>query len=301
LESLGPHWTQPPGPFILEGLKLMLYHEQSEDYRPLFWISGRPLYAYTLLIIAHVVAFVVTAICISLLGPYPVHDALALDTFQVLHYGEVWRLFSYIVFTPSLWFIFAMGFLYFAGQQVEQFVGYKTFLKLYAALVLIPALILCLVGLIEPMEHLGGTESVFGIFVALATIYPGIVLNIWFVNLTTKGWAWVLLAVYSLIDFSGHSWSSLIILWTSAGVGYLGMRYIGAGRGVAWLTDWIEERQAKRLAQKRNIRVLKDAKTSESIDEILEKISKQGVGSLNSNERAALERARTKLLKRDER
>ncbi len=279
----------------------MLYHEQSEDYRPLFWVSGRPVYAYTLLISLHVLAFVVTAICISLFGSLAVYDALALDTYQVVHYGEVWRLFSYIVFMPSLWFIFAMGFLYFAGQQVEQFVGYKTFLKLYAALVLIPAVLLCVVGLVQPMAHLGGTESIFGIFVAFATIYPGIVLNIWFVNLTTKGWAWVLLAVYSLIDFSGHSWSSLLMLWMSAGVGYLGMRVIGAGRGMTWLTDWIEERQAKKLARQRNFKVLKDTQVAESIDEILEKISKQGVGSLDARERAALERARTNLIKRDQR
>jgi membrane associated rhomboid family serine protease len=279
----------------------MLYHEQSEDYRPLFWMSGRPIYAYTLLIILHILAFVVTAICISFLGSVPVYEALVLDTYRVLHQGEVWRLFSYIVFMPSLWFIFAMGFLYFAGQQVEQFVGYKTFLKLYAALVLIPALLLCLVGLVQPMEQLGGTESVFGVFVAFATIYPGMVLNIWFVNLTTKGWAWVLLLVYSLIDFSGHNWPSLLVLWTSAGVGYASMRLVGAGRGLTWLTDWLEERQAKRLAQRRNFKVLKDAKETESIDDILEKISKHGVGSLDARERAALERARTNLLKRDQR
>jgi membrane associated rhomboid family serine protease len=279
----------------------MFAPHQSDEFRPLFWLSGRPIYAYTLLILAHVIAFIVTAICISFVGSMVVYDTLALDTYQVVYHAQVWRLFSYIVFMPSLWFIFAMGFLYFAGQQVEQFVGYKTFLKLYAALVLIPALLMCLVGLIQPMSHLGGTESIFGIFVAFATIYPGIVLNIWFVNLTTKGWAWVLLGVYSLIDFSGHAWSSLIMLWMSAGVGYLGMRFIGAGRGMTWLTDWVEERQARRLAQQRNIKVLKDVKETESIDEILEKISKQGVGSLNPKERAALERARTNLLKRDQR
>jgi len=79
------------------------------------------------------------------------------------------------------------------------------------------------------------------------------------------------------------------------------MRLIGAGRGMTWLTDWIEDRQAKRLALKHQIKVLKDVKETESIDEILEKISKQGVGSLTARERAALERARTNLLKRDQR
>jgi membrane associated rhomboid family serine protease len=279
----------------------MLYHEQSEDYRPLFWLGGRPIYATALLVIAHVLAFVAMAICMSFFGGMRVYNALVLDPYAVLYHGEVWRLASYIVFLPSLWFVFAMGFLFFAGREVEQFTGRKTFLKLYAALILIPALIMCLLGLLWPLEHIGGTESVFGIFVAFATIYPGFVLNIWFVNLTAKGWAYVLLGVYTLIDVASHDWSSLIVLWTCAGVGYAGMRLIGAGRGPAWLTDWLEERQAKKLAQQHNIKVLKDAKTTDSIDDILEKISKHGVGSLDARERAALERARANLLKRDQR
>jgi membrane associated rhomboid family serine protease len=278
----------------------MFFHEQSEDYRPLFWLQGRPIYAHVLLIILHIIAFVVTAICLSFFGG-AVYDALVLDTYRVVYHGEVWRLFSYIIFMPSLWFVFAMGFLYFAGREVEQFVGRKTFLKLYAALVVIPGLFLCLFGLFWPTAYMGGTESVFGVFVALATIYPGIVLNIWFVNLTTKGWAWVLLAVYSLIDLAGHNWPGLLVLWLCAGVGYGGMRYIGAGRGMTWLTDWLEERRVKKLSRERNFKVLEDRKSTQSIDAILEKISKQGVGSLNAQERAALERARTKLLQRDQR
>jgi hypothetical protein len=194
-----------------------------------------------------------------------------------------------------------MGFLFFAGREVEQYVGRTTFLKLYAALVFIPAVLMCVTGIFWPLAHLGGTETVFGVFVAFATLYPGFVLNIWFVNLTAKGWAYVLLGVYSLIDIARPDWSSLLVLWMCASIGYLGMRLVGGGRGLTWLTDWLEDRQAMRLARQRNFKILKDARATESIDEILEKISKQGVGSLNAKERAALERARTNLLKRDER
>jgi membrane associated rhomboid family serine protease len=244
---------------------------------------------------------VATAFCISAFGDLTVVDSLDLNAYAVIYRGEVWRLVSYVIFLPSLWFVFAMGFLYFAGREVEQFVGRKTFLKLYAALILIPAMVLCVTGLFWPLGHLGGTESVFGIFVAFATLYPGFVLNIWFVNLTAKGWAYVLLGVYSLIDVAGRDWSSILVLWTCAAVGYAGIRLIGGGRGMTWLTDWIEERRARRLARQHNFKVLKDAKASESIDEILEKISKHGVGSLSARERAALEQARTNLLKRDQR
>ena len=68
----------------------MLYHEQSEDYRPLFWLGGRPIYATALLIILHVVAFVATAICMSIFGVAAV-DAITLDPYRVVHNGEITR------------------------------------------------------------------------------------------------------------------------------------------------------------------------------------------------------------------
>ena len=273
-------------------------YDESEEYRPLFWMQGRPIYVTTLLIILHIMACVVTALAMSFWGSVPI-DALYLDTNRVLYDGQVWRLFSYIVFPPSLWFIFAMGFLFFAGREVEQFVGRSTFLKFYAALILIPSLLLCLVGLGWPQQHLGGTESVFGVFVAFATIYPGVILNIWFVNLNAKGWAWVLLATYSLMDVAYHYWTALLVLWMCSGIGYFAMRLAGAGRGMAWLTDWLEERRAQKLIRQHNFKIVKDKQATESIDAILDKISRQGVDSLNAQERATLEQARMKLLERD--
>jgi membrane associated rhomboid family serine protease len=284
----------------------MLYHEQSEDYRPLFWVSGRPIYANTLIIIIHVTAFVVAALCISHFQLYPVKKLLELNTPEVWQ-GQVWRLFSYIAFDPgffsqrSLWFLVSILLLYFFGREVEQFVGRKTYLKLYAALVFIPAILLCLLGLfIIPDPFLNCCEVFFGIFIAFATIYPGAMPSMW-IPLSASTLAWILLAVFSLINLAMNDYTAIFMLWTSSAVGYVGMRLVGAGRGLTWLTDWLEERQAKKLARQRNFKILKDASANESIDAILEKISKQGVGSLDARERAALERARTNLLKRDQR
>lgn len=282
----------------------MLYHEQSDDYHPLFWMSGRPIYVNTLILIVHVLAFTITALSISFLG-YGVLSALSLGNYEVVHYGQVWRLISYVIFPPetAIRFIFAMGFLYYFGRQVEEYVGRKTYIVLYSALVIIPALLLCILGVLGMWQenYLGGYGSVFGIFIAFATLYPGLEINIWFVNLTAKHWAFVLLGVLSLAYIATHDWISLGALWCDAVIGYAGMRLIGAGYGMTWLTDWIEDRQAQRLANKRKIKILKDTQATQTIDDILEKISKQGVGSLSASERAALERARTNLLKRDQR
>ena len=65
--------------------------------------------------------------------------------------------------------------------------------------------------------------------------------------------------------------------------------------------DWLESRRSERLARRHQIKVVREQQHADSIDAVLEKISRHGVGSLTSAERATLERARTQLLKRDQR
>ena len=282
-----------------------MFYERSEDYRPLFWLMGRPIYVNTLIFLMHIAAFLTVALATAVFDQAVV-EAIGLNTYQIFH-GEIWRLVSYIIFpafppAAAISFIFAMGFLFYFGRQVEEFVGRTVYANLYAALVLIPALLLCVVGWAAgPQVYLGGYGTIFGVFVAFATIYPGAMICIWFVNLPAKGWAFALLGVLTAAYIAYHDWIGLGGLWCDAAIGYLGMRLIGGGYGMTWLTDWIEERRTKRLARQRNFKVLEDQKATESIDAILEKISKQGVGSLDARERAALERARTNLLKRDQR
>ncbi len=284
----------------------MLYHDQSEDYRPLFWVNGRGIYANTLIVIVHIVSFIICALCISYFGFERIYTALSLSTSQVWE-GQVWRLFSYIAFDPyffmqrSISFLFSMLLLYFFGREVEQYAGRKTYLKLYATLVLVPAVLLCLLGLFTPQVHLNCFEAIFGMFIAFVTLYPGSMPTFFWIPFQASILAWVLLGLFSLIDLADHAFAALFMLWASSAVGYFGMRLIGAGRGMTWLTDWIEDRQTQRLARQRNIKVLKEVQANQSIDAILEKISKQGVDSLNAKERAALEQARKNLIQRDQR
>jgi membrane associated rhomboid family serine protease len=285
----------------------MWYQQQSEDYRPLFWISGRPIYANMLLVIAHVVLFVAGGICIATLSADAVVTALTLYTPLVWH-GQVWRLASYVFFDPaffgrdSLWFLFNMVLLYFFGREVEQLVGRKSYLGLYACLIVVPSVLLSVLGLVtgHAFQYMTCADAVFGVFIAFATIYPGAMPSMW---ISVPIWviAWVLLGIFTFLDFVNQAYIPMFMIWTCSAVGYLGMRWVGAGRGLNWLTDWWETRRAEKLARRHQFKVLTERKSNESIDAILDKISRQGVNSLNASERAALERARTKLLDRDRR
>jgi membrane associated rhomboid family serine protease len=280
----------------------MFNRDQSDDYLPLFWLRGYPIYVNRLVLILNIAAFAAVAIAAAAFGD-GVLAALSLSNWDIVHGGQIWRLVTYVIFPPdgynAIRFIFAMGFLYFFGKQVEEYVGRTAFLYLYVALVLVPSLVACLLALLGiPVNTLGSYGPIFGVFIAFATLYPRMEINIWFVNLFAMYWAFALLGVLTLADLRDPV--GLGALWLDAAIGYLAMRLIGAGYGFTWLTDWIEERRAARLAKKHNLRVMKETKESESIDDILEKISKQGVGSLTAKERAALERARANLLKRDQ-
>jgi membrane associated rhomboid family serine protease len=284
----------------------MLYHEQSEDYRPLFWFQGRPVHANTLLVIGHVLLFIICGIFISVVGAQAVEAALMLSPTAVWH-GQVWRLFTYVFFDPmffarmSFWFLWSMLVLYFCGREVEQLVGRRAYLGFYAALILIPAMVLCLLGLVTgPFDYLSCDEVIFGVFIAFATVYPGAMPSMW-ISVPVWVLAWIFLGISTFLDFVDHDLTAMLMLWTSSAVGYLGMRYVGAGRGLNWLTDWVEERRSRKLAQQHQFKIVSDRQATESIDAILEKISKHGVSSLSSQERAALERARTKLIDRDRR
>jgi membrane associated rhomboid family serine protease len=255
---------------------------------------------------AHVAVFLVCGVCISVLGLQTMVSALELYTPSVWH-GQVWRLASYVFFDPmffmrtSLWFPFNMLVLFFCGREVEQLVGRKAYLAVYISLVLVPSILLCLFGLItgQPFEYITG-NAVFGVFVAFATIYPGAMPWMW-VPIPMWVMASLLIALFTFLDFVGHAWVEMYMLWCCSSIGYLGMRFVGAGRGFDRLTDWVETRRAEKLARRHNIQVLTEKKSNESIDAILDKISKQGMNSLSSSERAALDRARAKLLDRDRR
>jgi hypothetical protein len=102
-----------------------------------------------------------------------------------------------------------------------------------------------------------------------------------------------------------RDWQGLVVLWTSIGAAFLFIELRGAGPELVWWSDLKARFRPKPkfhvVPKARPRRVVEsDDDVYASIDPILDKISKFGIGSLTANERRQLDRERERLLKKSE-
>jgi hypothetical protein len=172
------------------------------------------------------------------------------------------------------------------------------YVGLYAALLIAPAAVLTAWGFWQRSAFAGSPALHFGIFVAFATIYPRVEL---FLRITAKWFALILAAIYTLQLLAYHAWADLAVVWTSMAVAFLFVEWRGAGPELVWLSNLksrLQPRPKFHVVQKTSARrVVEPDDVYASVDPILDKISRSGIGSLTANERRQLDRARNRLLK----
>src|SRR5438094_10616208 len=248
-------------------------------------------------------AAILTAILVAI-GGGSILAYLQFDSAAVWS-GQVWRLFTYtFVHAPSglLWFAIEMYLLFVFGREVERFLGRRAYIALYAFLLVTPAALLTIWGLWERCGIAGSPALHFGIFIAFATIYPHVEMLL---RIQAKWVALILAAIYTLQLLAYHAWSDLVVVWTSIGVAFLFVELNGAGPEFAWWNA-VKARFAPRpkyhVVPKPRPRAGNGRTEPDdahvSIDPILDKISKFGIGSLTSSERRQLNRERERLLKK---
>jgi membrane associated rhomboid family serine protease len=257
-----------------------------------------------MLVGVHVVCAVLACILTAIPGLGGTLNYFVFDSARIWNGLQIWRLGSYaFVHFPSglLWFAIEMYLLFVFGREVERFVGRRSYIVLYLILLITPAALLTIWGLWQHSVLAGSPALHFGIFVAFATIYPRAEL---FLRITAKWIALILAAVYTLQLLAYHAWNDLVVVWTSIGAAFLFIEWSGAGPELAW---WNALKM--RLAPKPKYRVVPKVRPQPpaesddayaSIDPILDKISKSGIGSLTASERRQLNRERERLLKKSE-
>jgi hypothetical protein len=137
----------------------------------------------------------------------------------------------------------------------------------------------------------------FAVFVAFATIYPRVEMLL---RIQVKWIALAFGAIYTLQLFAANAWPELMSLWLSVAAAFLFIRLRGAGPELDWWTNLREKFQPKPkfkvVPKPSSRRVIEPENVHDSIDPLLEKISKHGINSLTPTERRALDRARAQLL-----
>jgi len=275
----------------------------SDDYRPVTWMGRYPIDVTTILVGLHVTCAILAAILIAF-GAGSMLAYLQFDTAAVWSGGQVWRLLTYaFVHAPSalLWFAVEMYMLFVFGREVERFIGRRAYIVLYLILLIAPAAVLTVWGLWQRSALAGSPALHFGIFVAFATIYPRVEL---FLRIMAKWIALILAGVYTFQLLAYHAWTDLAVVWTSIGAAFLFIEWRGAGPELAWWNN-----MKARFGPKPKLHVVQKSVSRRavepddlyaSIDPILDKISKSGIGSLTANERRLLNRERDRLLKKSE-
>jgi len=195
------------------------------------------------------------------------------------------------------WFAIEMYMLFVFGREVEKFIGQRAYIVLYAVLLFTPSLLLTLWGFSQRTGLAGSLALHFGIFVAFATIYPSAELLL---RITAKWAAVILGAIYTLQLLAYHSWTDLAVVWTSIAAGFVFVRLRGVGPELIWWENFKARLQPKpkfKVVPKPVATRREEDDISESVDPILDKIARSGIGSLTPSERRTLDRARNRLLK----
>jgi membrane associated rhomboid family serine protease len=276
----------------------------SDDYQPVTWVGRHPDHVPALLAGVHVILTVLTCF-LSALGGAAFLNLLAFDSAQVLVLGRAWQIVTYaFVHAPYsasalLWFAFEMYMLFVFGREVERFVGRRAFIVLYAVLLFVPTLFLTVFGLWTRAGLAGSGTLHFGIFIAFATIYPNAEM---FLRIQAKWLALIAVAIGTLVALANRDWASMIVLWTTIGAAVAFVRFRGAGPELEWWGAVKSRFQAKPkfhvVPRSAPGRAVEPENIHESIDPVLDKISKHGINSLTASERRALDRARNRLLKK---
>ena len=275
----------------------------NED-RPVTYFRGHPIYCATILTVAYAMGVLATFLAKALGSLDALISLLAFDTAHSILGGQIWQIFTYsFVDLPSFFTIVGLLFLYVSAVEIEKYIGKARFLTLYGIIVLIPVVSLSVLAIFVnfPLRFLGQTQIMIGLFIAFCTLYPGVQ---WGGFLTAKWVAIASLVLSSAIDLSSSDWISLGELWLISGFSFGYIRFLQRGGQLPSFHLPLRRRPKLRVVQKPKSRARPSVaevtgnETSE-IDPLLDKIAKHGLSSLSSQERAALERARAKLLEKD--
>lgn len=269
----------------------MITHRYHGHHQPITWLGGIPIYATTVIVALYVVSMIGVAIALAS-GQEALLSALTFNTTGIRENFQIWRAVTYaFVNAPDPWFIIALVMLYMFGRDVEQHLGRSGFVRLYLAFILIGPSLLTVASLLTGHDYaLSHSWANFAVFLAFAALYPNALLLL---QIPAKLFAWIFLGISVLQLLAMRQWPEMFVLLATAALAWYAMRH-GSLINLHFLSRLRPERRP-------HLKIVRPAPETPAdpratIDEILDKISRQGLSSLSKAERVRLERARAELM-----
>lgn len=266
-------------------------------------------------VVAKIVAVTVGVFALQVLTKKPgdadslVFQWLAAERDLILSSGQVWRLLTY-AFCHSesslLHITFNMLALFFLGRVVAHTIGDREFLWMYLTAAIFAGMLqvcaMALSGHTGQDWALGASGAVSAVFVVFAMHYPKLKLYLFGVLPVQAGILLGLVVGYDALGFFGLVPSFLVPAGAKVGhAAHLGGMVFGFlyFRMDMRITRWwdVFAKRAKQVElPKSDLRVFNpvdqpEVNYSERIDDILEKIHREGEGSLSDRERRILTQA----------
>ena len=281
----------------------MSWFPESKDRLPFTWWRGTPVFLAGVIAIGGVVCMIVTALLMGIFGAEPILN-LGFSPAGFIRGLRLWTLFTYpFINLPSLWLLLTCYLLFSFGTEVEKHFGRWVFVQLLLWLMFaIPAILVVLhfaFGLNSGL--LGITSIELGVFLAFATLYPRAQISI--IILTLEVWilAVAFVGIGALSAIATREWGELVEILATAFVPFAFVRYQQGRDIVPFLSNWWKEKRSGLRVVKRPSAAASRTQNKgvinprEEVDTSLDKIAREGMGSLTDAEKAKLEEASKRM------
>lgn len=268
----------------------------TEGSAPLAWWRGHPIYLSAYLALFTIGSMVLTA----LLGGFAPETVGHLVYSHENFWGQFkfWTPLTHLLINPVSIFTLLTAFMWWKfGSEVENYLGRRTYLKLLGVILgttLLTTSLVALMGQSRPLASVFFLE--WSVFVAFATLYAHARVSIFVATLSVRILAAIFLALGVLQAVSSQNWVLLAqyLTVTGAAIAFI-THWQGRWRVVMKPTD-----QAAPFAQPPSPRTSPQKKTKNraftgSVDDLLDKISQQGMQSLSDEERDFLHQQSRKM------
>lgn len=274
-------------------------------------VSEPSYFAVKLILIATVGVFALQLLTLRSDGESVVFDWLALEHTRVFHGGQFWRLFTYsLLHSPQniMHIVCNMLVLFFLGRIVSLKTGQAEFLALYAASAVLAGMMQsCAQAIKAPGIEgwtIGASGAVMCVFVMFTMWYPKVKLYLFGVVGVKAQWLLTGVLGYDFLGLIGITPA----LFSSEGASIGHAAHLGGAvfgflyiRSEMNLTGWWNQFAGRKSAAKLKVNrpelkvynpgAQPEVNISGRMDQILEKITAEGEGSLTERERRFLKQA----------